>query len=142
MSKERQGKLVLMPRPAPARQTPARRPPARRKVIVWPIFIAIFLAMMGALFAAQLYLPRYFPGNPLFANGSLGLSIIFGIVGAFCISRFGMRVPPPPPPAPSKSQQRRMAAAARTQEAPAPETDKPIPEVASVGPRSRRRRRR
>lgn len=126
-----------MPRSAPQ---PARKPASRRKQIVWLRAVPIFVIMMGALFAAQYLLAPRFPGNLLFGNGSLGLSLIAGLIGAFLISRFATVEPPPPPPTPSKSQQRKLARAERLSTS--AETEEPVAVGSSNGTGRKRRRRR
>jgi len=122
----------------PPRQAPRRTPPPRKK-IVWLRAAPIFVGMMALLFLGQYYLIPNFPGNPITANGGLGLSLIAGILGAFLISRWATVTPPPPP---SKSQQRKQAAAARAKERDEDEEEEEPVAAAPVRTTARRRRRR
>ncbi len=120
----------------PPAQSTRRTPPPRRKIL-WLRAGPIFIAMMAGLLLTQLYVSPQFVGNPIIGPGSIGPSIITGLLGALLIARFATLQPPPPP---SKTQQRKQAAAAARAKRPkddAEETAEPLPT-----PASRRRTRR
>lgn len=122
------------------------RPPPRK--VLWTRAIPIFIVMMAVLFGAQYELAPRFPGNFLFANGSLGLALIAGLVGAIAIGRFGMEQQPKKRadnrgPGMSKTQRRKLERAARLAAQPQePEEPEPVMTVraSTVRPRHRRRR--
>jgi len=120
--------------PAPNSKQPQRR-------VMWNRAIPIFVLMMALLFVAQYQVAPRFPGNPIFGQGSLGLSLIAGLVGAIGIAKFATETPVRPVSGPnmSKSQRRKLE---RAQLAPKQAEQEPVATRSTVRPTRRRTRRR
>ena len=125
---------------------PAPNPKQPQRRVIWNRAIPIFVLMMALLFAAQYEVAPRFPGNPILGQGSLGLSLIAGLIGAIAIAKFATETPVRSTVGPnmSKTQRRKLERAQQAATAPAPEPE-PADTVTRARParaqtRSRRRR--
>jgi hypothetical protein len=121
---------VLAPPPDPKR-------PQRR--VIWNRAIPIFALMMALLFAAQYELAPRFPNNPIFGQGSIGLSLIAGLIGAVAIAKFATETPVRSTTGPnlSKTQRRRQE---RAQRPPVAKAEEPKAVASGGGTRPVRRK--